>query len=106
MYKLSASDELSAMSGGLILIVLLLIITAIVFAIKFGLDIALNNKLSDRTPEFKQYPQKQENRLVYAIKNEPVKRRTPPKTAKSNYTIIPEDKLYILENPANKDRYR
>lgn len=91
-------EELSAAAGGIILMIILLIVTAVVFAIKFALDIALNKGLRAA-----RQPQHEDERgaPLYAVKNEsaPRKRKT---ASRSAYTIVPGDKLYILENP--KDR--
>lgn len=90
------ANELSAISGGIILIIMLLIVTALVFAVKFALDIALAKRLSV-------HEKPQEKNFVYAVQNQtPRKKRTPSKAAK--YTIIPENKLFILENPSNREK--
>ncbi|MDD4003260.1 MAG: hypothetical protein PHE12_03610 [Clostridia bacterium] len=102
-----SANELSAASGALILFILLLIVTAAVFAIKFALDIALNKKLSqNEEPHFQQDTHSRNNKY-YAVKT-PVKRRQGSnRSGDTRYTIIPEDKLFILENPSgNKDKYR
>jgi hypothetical protein len=92
------SPELSAGSGALILLVLLLIVTAAVFAVKFALDIALSKKLSQNPPPPQRQPEK-----IYAVKTSAKKRSS----RMQRYTIIPEDKIFILENPSSgKDRYR
>jgi hypothetical protein len=90
------SDEISAAGGGIILIIALLIITAAVFVVKFALDIALNKKLFP-------HEHNEEKNYIYALKNEPKKRHH--KSA-AKYTIIPENKLFILENPSLKDNRR
>jgi len=108
MLRLNFSEDLSAASGGLILIIVLLIITAVVFAIKFALDIALNKKLtySYEKDEPKQSQSYRENNYLYAIKNDTPKRQTRTRTTKKpQYTIIPENKLFILEKPSAKDKY-
>ena len=65
-------EELSAVEGGIILMIILLIATAVVFSVKFALDIALNKKLSARD---EQLP-RQDTPTLYAIRgNTPPKRR-------------------------------
>lgn len=104
MFLTSVSDELSSGTGGIILIILLLIITAVVFAIKFALDIVINKKLAPKYYE-EGFEEHEHSNHLYAIKNEPKKRRSAPSPkSSSGYTIIPKDKLFILENPVNKDR--
>lgn len=99
MFRLS--EDLTAASGGLILIIILLIITAAVFAIKFSLDIALNKKLYNQENQTF-YNEKE---YIYAIKNETPKRRPRKDTKKTKYTIIPQNKLFIFEKPSAKDKY-
>lgn len=102
-----SANELSAASGALILFILLLIVTAAVFAIKFALDIALNKKLSqNEEAHFQQDTQSRQNKY-YAVKTPAKRRQSTPRSGGAHYTIIPEDKLFILENPSgNKDKYR
>ncbi|NLK17377.1 MAG: hypothetical protein GX304_02485 [Clostridiales bacterium] len=89
-------EELSAVEGGIILMIILLIATAVVFSVKFALDIALNKKLSARD---EQLP-RQDTPTLYAIRG-----NTPPKRRRAGgYTIVPGDKLFILENPSERRR--
>ena len=108
MYLFAVSDELSGGTGGIILIILLLIITAVVFAIKFALDIAVSKKLIPKYYDegFEEHEQNYNSPgHLYAIKNDtPKKRYATNRTRNSGYTIIPQEKLFVLENPANKDR--
>lgn len=99
-------EELSGGTGGIILIILLMIITAVVFAIKFAIDIALNKRFAPKGNEEKNFDSRG-NEYFYAIKNEPQRRKRPPSRppqSSPQYTIIPQDKLFILENPSKKDK--
>jgi len=95
-------NELSSASGALILFMLLLIITAVVFAIKFALDIALNRTLNSM-PDMQNQREEPQNK-IYAIKAPSKKRQNSSRLPR--YTIIPEDKLFILENPTKKDKFK
>lgn len=100
----SISTELSAAEGGIILILLLLIISAAVFTIKFALDIALNKKLTHSFFDTELPPAEKQSKgkTLYAFKsegNEPAKKRTQTrKQPQPYYTVIPEDKLFVLQS--------
>lgn len=98
-----ATQDLTAMQGGLILLIILLIVSACVFAIKFALDIALSRKLSTLNNNTeKNQVQQQKEKIVYAIKNSvqkaPTQRKRITRTLDNGYTLIPEDKLFVLKS--------
>ena len=92
------------MYGGLVLFILFVFITASVFIIKFVLDYALNKKIADLEKgaeknikgKTKERPVK--GGYVYAVKTEKKRKGK----SSPEYTVIPKDKLYIMENP---DKY-
>ena len=92
-------EELSAAEGGIILMIILLIATAAVFSVKFALDIALSKKLRAGKDEPQQ--PSQDRPTLYAIRGGSSPRR---KRSSGGYTIVPGDKLFILENPSERQR--
>ena len=78
--------------------IILLIATAAVFSVKFALDIALSRKLRAREEE---PPPRQDRPTLYAIRGGSSPRR---RRSGGGYTIVPGDKLFILENPSERHR--
>jgi len=89
------------MYGGVALLALFVIITAIVFIAKFVLDCALNKKLASLEKPAKNDNQKErpvpkdEDGYIYAVKTEKKRKGNP----KAEYTVIPQGKLFRMENP-------